>query len=202
MEKQGVFYENGNKRIKVGVEILAQPWVYVSNEELFRVINEDIDFKVFLHHLQHLEPKVLNFLNIKPSTLIKYKEEIIALLKQHDLVVVELSEDYMHDGDLNCLVRLKEVHRFRLCIDDFGKNSSNIDRVVALLPEFLKLDISMFPSEKGLKALIETINQISPTTRIIAEKVETMNDLKFVKSLGIKLWQGELEKDLPQIKPA
>ncbi len=38
--------------------------------------------------------------------------------------------------------------------------------------EFLKLDISLFPSEKGLKALIETINQISPTTKINLPKIK------------------------------
>jgi len=202
MEKQTIFYENGNRRLRIGVEIFAEPWVYVSNEELFRVINEDIDFKVFLYHFQHTEPRILNFLNIKPATLIKYKEEIIALLEQRKEVVLELSEDYIYDGDLTCLARLKDTHKLKLCIDDFGKSSSNIDRVVVLLPEFLKLDISLFPSEKGLKALIETIHQISPTTRIIAEKVETINDLMFVKSVGIKLWQGELEKELPEIKLA
>ncbi len=196
MVKEGIYYENGKERKKVGVEILAQPWVYCSNEELFRVINEDIDFKVFLHHIQHIEDGIVNFINLKPSTLIKFKDEIVSLMERHKNVVLELSEDYIDNSELTVLTRLKETYRLKISLDDFGKNSSNIDRVVALLPEFVKLDIRMFPSETGLATLVETVKRISPSTRVVAEGVETPSDLLFLRRLKISLWQGFLEKSL------
>ncbi len=196
MVKEGIYYENRNGRKKVGVEILATPWAYCSNEELFRVINEDIDFKVFLHHLQHTEEGMVNFINIKPPTLIKFRDEIVILMEQNKNVVLELSEDFIGNAELNMLAKLKENHRLKISLDDFGKSSSNIDRVVALFPEFVKLDIRMFPSEKSLATLVETITRISPYTRVIAEGVESPHDLLFLRRLKITLWQGFLEKSL------
>lgn len=200
MVKEGIYHETKEGRRRIGVEILAQPWIYCSNEELFRVINEDIDFKIFLYHLQHIEGGVINFLNIKPSTLIKFRNEVIALLRQHRNIVLELSEDYIGNSELNVLAKLKEVHKFKISLDDFGKNSSNIDRVVALLPEFIKLDIRLFPSERNLFTLVETITKIAPHTRIIAEGVETINDLLFLRRLKINLWQGFLERSFNALK--
>ncbi|WP_409316620.1 EAL domain-containing protein [Pseudomonas sp. KCJK9016] len=85
----------------------------------------------------------------------------------------------------------------RIAIDDFGAGYSQLDRVLALQPDILKLDMRLFqaaalggPSSDVVKALAQMAEKTG--CRIIAEGVETEAQLNFALEVGSRYVQGFL----------
>ena len=85
----------------------------------------------------------------------------------------------------------------RIAIDDFGAGYSQLDRVLALQPDILKLDMRLFqeaarggPSGEVVKALALMAEKTG--CWIIAEGVETNAELDFALECGARYVQGYL----------
>lgn len=85
----------------------------------------------------------------------------------------------------------------RIAIDDFGAGYSQLDRVLALQPDILKLDMRLFqaaakggPSSDIVKALAQMAEKTG--CWIIAEGVETEAELHFALECGARYVQGFL----------
>jgi EAL domain-containing protein (putative c-di-GMP-specific phosphodiesterase class I) len=85
----------------------------------------------------------------------------------------------------------------RIAIDDFGAGYSQLDRVLALQPDILKLDMRLFqaaalggPSSDVVKALAQMAEKTG--CWIIAEGVETDAQLNFALECGSRYVQGFL----------
>lgn len=85
----------------------------------------------------------------------------------------------------------------RIAIDDFGAGYSQLDRVLALQPDILKLDMRLFqeaarggPSGEVVKALALMAEKTG--CWIIAEGVETEAELDFALECGARYVQGYL----------
>lgn len=85
----------------------------------------------------------------------------------------------------------------RIAIDDFGAGYSQLDRVLALRPDILKLDMRLFqeaarggPSGEVVKALAMMAEKTG--CWIIAEGVETEAELHFALECGARYVQGYL----------
>lgn len=85
----------------------------------------------------------------------------------------------------------------RIAIDDFGAGYSQLDRVLALQPDILKLDMRLFqeaarggPSGEVVKALAMMAEKTG--CWIIAEGVETNAELDFALECGARYVQGYL----------
>ncbi|WP_025113163.1 EAL domain-containing protein [Pseudomonas sp. H1h] len=85
----------------------------------------------------------------------------------------------------------------RIAIDDFGAGYSQLDRVLALQPDILKLDMRLFqaaalggPSSDVVKALAQMAEKTG--CWIIAEGVETEAQLNFALECGSRYVQGFL----------
>ncbi|MGH8354196.1 MAG: EAL domain-containing protein [Pseudomonas sp.] len=85
----------------------------------------------------------------------------------------------------------------RNAIDDFGAGYSQLDRVLALQPDILKLDMRLFqaaarggPSGEVVKALAQMAEKTG--CWIIAEGVETEAELDFALECGARYVQGYL----------
>lgn len=85
----------------------------------------------------------------------------------------------------------------RIAIDDFGAGYSQLDRVLALQPDILKLDMQLFqaaarggPSGEVVKALALMAEKTG--CWIIAEGVETEAELDFALECGARYVQGYL----------
>ena len=85
----------------------------------------------------------------------------------------------------------------RVAIDDFGAGYSQLDRVLALQPDILKLDMRLFqaaarggPSGEVVKALAKMAEKTG--CWIIAEGVETEAELEFALECGARYVQGYL----------
>ncbi len=94
------------------------------------------------------------------------------------------------------VARYREVGA-RIAIDDFGAGYSQLDRVLALQPDILKLDMRLFqaaarggPSGEVVRALAQMAEKTG--CWIIAEGVETEAELDFALECGARYVQGFL----------
>ena len=112
-------------------------------------------------------------------------------------VVFEITE---LSGDTQRLAEVVKRYRqagARIAIDDFGAGYSQLDRVLALQPDILKLDMRLFqaaarggPSSEVVKALAQMAEKTG--CWIIAEGVETEAELNFALECGARFVQGFL----------
>lgn len=146
------------------------------------------------------------FLNLSPSGLMAAAEDgrhLMDLLQQWKMgpgrIVIELTE---HER-VQDLTELKEAwrclrqHGVHFALDDFGDGRSSLRLWSELKPDIVKLDkyfthqIHLSPEKhQTVRALL----QISETfqTQVIAEGVESLEELKILKDMGVSFGQGWL----------
>ncbi len=144
------------------------------------------------------------FLNLNPKVIDDpdfVRGQTAALLKEHGLlpseVVFEITEhhaikDYKH------FKKVLEYYRsqgFLIAIDDTGAGHSNLQSVVELSPDFIKLDhslISGIDRNRMKQAVIESFVTLSRkiNCQIVAEGIERYEELHTLIHLGVDLGQG------------
>lgn len=114
-----------------------------------------------------------------------------------DRVVFEITELGGNSERLAEVVSRYREAGARIAIDDFGAGYSQLDRVLALQPDILKLDMRLFqaaarggPSSDIVKALAQMAEKTG--CWIIAEGVETEAELHFALECGSRYVQGFL----------
>ncbi|WP_341303359.1 EAL domain-containing protein [Pseudomonas sp. TMP25] len=112
-------------------------------------------------------------------------------------VVFEITELGGASSRLPEVVKRYREAGARVAIDDFGAGYSQLDRVLALQPDILKLDMRLFqqaarggPSSEIVKALAQMAEKTG--CWIIAEGVETEAELDFALECGARYVQGYL----------
>lgn len=112
-------------------------------------------------------------------------------------IVFEITELGGASQRLPQVVALYREAGARIAIDDFGAGYSQLDRVLALQPDILKLDMRLFqeaarggPSGEVVKALAQMAEKTG--CWIIAEGVETEAELNFALECGARYVQGFL----------
>ena len=112
-------------------------------------------------------------------------------------VVIEITETA---GELQRLQRLvSEYHAggLRVAIDDFGAGNSQLDRIIALAPDIIKLDMRLFKNAArgGLPADV-LLGMLAVTERagfeVVCEGVETAEEFCFGIDCGANYMQGYL----------
>ena len=146
---------------------------------------------------QHLPPHVFLSVNVSPSTLITPDLDTTLSPVPCDRLVLEITEHAaVADYTLlkGVLKRLRE-RGVRLAIDDAGSGHSGLNQIVQLLPEFIKLDgflthgIDTDPVKRALAAaLVRFAADVGAS--LIAEGVETAEELSALEELGIGYAQG------------
>jgi PAS domain S-box-containing protein len=86
-------------------------------------------------------------------------------------------------------------HDIRVAVDDAGVGVANFSHIVELRPDLIKLDISLVRrvnADPGRQALVVAMRHFSRTAgcRLIAEGVETEDEARALKELGVDLGQG------------
>jgi EAL domain-containing protein (putative c-di-GMP-specific phosphodiesterase class I) len=99
-----------------------------------------------------------------------------------------------------CRGVLKELCRrtgARLVVDDFGAGYSNLERVVDLEPEVIKLDLVLTrdiqnhkPKQIVVRHMVNMCRELG--ARVVAEGVEALDELRCVRDLGVQYAQGYL----------
>ena len=112
-------------------------------------------------------------------------------------VIIEITES---KGDLDKLVEIAGVYRrhgLKIAIDDFGAGFSQLERVMAIQPDIIKLDMQLFQNaaKGGIASdVVHLISRLAKRTgcRIVCEGVETADDFHFGLSCGAQYMQGYL----------
>ena len=123
------------------------------------------------------------------------------ILNAHDLkpsqLVLELSERGVLSGDVDVIAQLHDVRGLgvRLSIDDFGTGDSAIAYLRELPVDILKIDrsyVSGLPDNEKDKAIIAAMIAMghSLDLRIVAEGIETRDQLRALRELGCDELQG------------
>ena len=101
-------------------------------------------------------------------------------------------EDY---DQLNRTLRTLRARGIRLAIDDAGAGFASFRHIVRLAPDFIKLDMTLTrdidadPARRALAtAMVSFALEIGAT--MIAEGIETEQEFRTLRSLGIGLGQG------------
>jgi EAL domain-containing protein (putative c-di-GMP-specific phosphodiesterase class I) len=144
-------------------------------------------------------------LNISPRWISRLRpEQDLPSLKQLERsgidptrIVFEITEQGGASTRLPGVVALYREAGARIAIDDFGAGHSQLDRVLALQPDILKLDMRLFqqaarggPSSEVVKALTQMAEKTG--CWLIAEGVETDAELSFALACGARYVQGFL----------
>lgn len=87
--------------------------------------------------------------------------------------------------------------RFGVAIDDFGRGYAGVDRIIQIKPNVLKIDQSLIENihlEDQKRAFVKGIVDAGKSNNsvILAEGVETIDELRVVQELGVDLVQGFL----------
>ena len=135
--------------------------------------------------------------------------EFVSLVERHEvpkqLVTIEVIEKSLPNSDqhlLEMLTRLR-MSRFNLSLDDYGTGGSNHDLLRRCPFNELKLDHTIIQSglndpvtERFVSAAVQTANSLE--LRLVAEGIETMHDLAFVRGHNIRIVRGFLfERPMP-----
>ena len=181
-------------------------------EELFRRSYLEgtviaLDFRCLLSALKVL-PKLgedyLLFLNVEPMTLartFRNKQDgeyfLQKIAKYSKNIIFELTEG-MKMGDFTQVkqgVALLRRMGFRFALDDVAGFGTKVLKLISLKPHFIKLDISLVQGLREdrthrmlIKHLVEAASECN--ARIIAEGVESPDDLEPLRSMGIDYAQG------------
>ena len=165
----------------------------------FKVRNEALDCAAC-----HPESGLI-FINISPLQIESIRTDdsptIIEYLQEINLdpsrVVLEITESFF---DTKLLDRFVSVYRdagVKIAIDDFGKGGSQIDRVVAYSPDYLKIDMEMFKNAahkgKSSSAILSLADLADRSgCEILCEGVETEEEYHFALECGARKIQGWL----------
>ncbi|MGX6443843.1 EAL domain-containing protein [Neobacillus sp. K501] len=161
------------------------------------------------------KPSLL-FINIHPHVLLDpnyHSGETLQLLSELGIapnqIVFELTEKSAVT-DYTLFEKVLANYRsqgFRIAIDDVGSGYNSLKTLIYLKPEFIKLDKSLIQNihhnleqQQLVKLIVEYAKQSS--TEIIAEGIESVEDLDYIRKQGVHFAQGyALGKPQEEINP-
>lgn len=142
----------------------------------------------------NVEPEIIN----EPRQQADLHQEVLGALGiQPEEVVLELTErsainDY--PGMARALDRYIELG-FKVAVDDLGAGYANLRLIAEIQPTFIKVDMTLIRGIDGnprKQALMETLCVLSDKMDacLVAEGVETVEELRALASLGADFAQG------------
>jgi diguanylate cyclase (GGDEF)-like protein len=140
-------------------------------------------------------------LNLFPSTLINLPThnfiELFQSVKPAMKYCIEISEQQII-GDPSYL--LEPVMQLRkagvlISVDDLGFGKSCLESLILLEPDIVKIDKKCVTGVSGNGSLVRSLKRLvkmakSLDAEVIAEGIETEQDLELLKDIGVKLGQG------------
>lgn len=139
-----------------------------------------------------------------------FSKQILSQLTSNGIqaryIKLELTESALMDDPNDVILQLTELRQagISIAIDDFGTGYSSLSYLKKFPIDFLKIDQSFvrdIGEDKNDEAIIKAIIQMAHSLgqKVIAEGVETVEQLAFLKSLGCDYAQGFLfSKALPR----
>ena len=198
-------------------DVISAGWLF-EDDHISDDIRLNIDRAVrqkALHRFANDPDGGMLFLNISPqwASMLEAGTEAptIRMIRESGIdpsrVVIEITEKVVDVSLLEALVKVYRKAGVKLAIDDFGVGGSQVDRLIALKPDFIKIDMGIFKdasqngdSAKVLLALSALSEQAN--FEIICEGVESEEEFHFAIECGAQKVQGWLfgKADGPLLK--
>ncbi|WP_129338230.1 EAL domain-containing protein [Cellulomonas endophytica] len=161
-------------------------------------VGDDLELLALERAVEHLA-RVGGYvaMNVSPGTLLT--DGCAALLRRLPAprVLLELSEhDPVEDyGALHAALAEARGRGMRLAIDDVGAGFSSLRHIVLCRPDVIKLDRSIVDgvaADDVLRTLVRALVEFAhgSATTVVAEGVETVDDVVALRALGVDLGQG------------
>lgn len=202
-----------NKSKISGYEFLARMYLQdgtlVSNEDFMPMIDITYHLKVLIpialskiaNLKKHLENKIY-WINVSSENLEQksFYKIFSNLVKKNNLenknIGIEITESNKIKSNKNILDTLLKLkaNKFFIAMDDFGAGYANIERLSIFPVDMVKLD-KLFVSDiknKKTQLLIKGIAEIGNKVgfSLLAEGIETKDDLMLIRRMGVKFGQG------------
>lgn len=146
------------------------------------------------------------FINCLPATFYEPRRELDLLLDvwqkaglKPEQLVFEVTESITYEQALRVLpvIRNLRARGYQFALDDVGTGAANLRLLADLEPDFIKMDIALTTGiahssrKQALASYLLELAQRS-NARLIAEGIETEDDLNILLELGVELGQGFL----------
>lgn len=204
-------YAYGHKRIYGYEALIRSRDTNISSESLIGHMHHqslhhelwiDLLDKTFSTYSQKLQDGEILSINACNSFILApwFCESIEEALQKHQispsLIMIEITES-LPDTDSketsNTIMRLKQIG-IKFALDDFGAGHSNLQAMMNLPIDCIKLDGSLVDgmAESKAKVAIESVVAIAKKIgfTLVAEKVETRMQADMLQALGITRMQG------------
>ena len=155
-----------------------------------------------LKQSQHPYYLVLNISSAWVEYALKQKQlPTVQMIDELELprhrIIIDINE---MSGDIQQLAKIVKAYQalgLKVAIDDFGSGFSQLERVMAIRPDIIKIDMRLFKqAPKGGVAsdVVQLLTQLSKRTgcRIFCEGVETDEEFLFGLTCGAQYFQGFL----------
>jgi EAL domain-containing protein (putative c-di-GMP-specific phosphodiesterase class I) len=213
--KQGQFAQvfqpvwNLEERRVTGYECLTRfnPTPYRTPDKWFNFAHdvgvgnelEIATIKGAMAQLSELRGDLLIGLNISPTTLMCAQFSDVMEQIDPSRVVLEITE-HQPIEDIDALLNVVAPYRMaglQLAIDDVGARYAGMQMIVGIKPDIMKLDMSLIrdidaePAKRALaRAMVSLASELG--AKVVAEGIETQQELRTVMELGIERGQGYL----------
>ncbi|RAL23930.1 hypothetical protein DL240_07220 [Lujinxingia litoralis] len=146
------------------------------------------------------------FLNCLPPTFYASNPELKALLQgwgesgmRPEQLVFEVTEQITYEQFVRIMptVRTLREEGYRFALDDVGTGAANLRLLAELEPDYIKMDLELtrgIARSERKRALAHYLQELAIRSgaELIAEGIETFDDLEVLESLGVALGQGYL----------
>ncbi len=139
------------------------------------------------------------FINSLPSQALT-GEDVEKLVTRYekflDKVVVEITEqEGLNELNLNRKIQFIRENNIEIAVDDFGSGFSNEKRILSLKPNIVKIDMGLIQgisTNEDKQIIVKNMVNFchNKGIKVVAEGVETSEDLKYIIVLGIDYVQG------------
>ncbi|HHV97967.1 MAG TPA: EAL domain-containing protein [Clostridiaceae bacterium] len=187
---------------------LAEKTGYIINigEWVLRQVCKQI--KTWEKEWNYTLPVAVN-VSVKQLEQIGFSDKVIEIAQEYDVkpdnVELEITES-VSSGDLSTIVKnLKELKKcgFKISMDDFGTGFSSLGQIDRFELDKLKIDkvfiddlLKISKKQNLVKSIIAMARSLNLT--VVAEGIETKEQLVYLKEFGCHLGQGYLlSKPLP-----
>lgn len=189
----------------VGIEALArftdppdppQVWFAAAAEVGLGVELELAAADAALRAVRRIPPNAYLAINVSHRTVLS--PTLLETLRPHaDRIVVELTEHERIDDYEQLTTALDRLRSLgvRVAIDDAGAGFASLRHILNIRPDIIKLDIDLtrgIDSDPGRRALAVALISFAEEMgmTIVAEGVETDEELRTLQQLGVRLGQG------------
>jgi EAL domain-containing protein (putative c-di-GMP-specific phosphodiesterase class I) len=146
------------------------------------------------------------FLNLSPAAASDpeflgplFLEQVASLGLAPDRIVLEITERTyaVYEGLFREVLSRFRQQNFRIAVDDVGTGYSNLTSLAEIEPDYLKFDnvfVRGIDRRRTKQDLLEALMSFARKmkTKVIAEGIETREELKILQTLGVPYGQGFL----------